>query len=942
MAPTSPAERFAAARRRASARHLRDFAATYPFGLDDFQRRACEALEEGAGVLVAAPTGAGKTVVGEFAVHLALESGRKCFYTTPVKALSNQKFADLVARHGAGTIGLLTGDTVVNGDADVVVMTTEVLRNMLYAESPALEGLGYVVMDEVHYLADRSRGAVWEEVILTLPHEVRLVSLSATVSNTEEFGAWLQQVRGETVVVVEEHRPVPLFQHVLVGRRLVDLFAESDGRRVLDPDLVRLRREATRAASARGGGHGGPGRGGGRVRRGRRPGGRGSPAAGGTPARGRASVDLRPVPDPASRPETVELLDRADLLPAVLFVFSRAGCDGAVRQCLDAGVRLSDASDREVVHEVVARRTAGLSASDRRALRLPELVDGWERGVAAHHAGLLPAFKEVVEELFLRGAVKAVFATETLALGVNMPARAVVLERLVKWDGSGHADVTPGEYTQLTGRAGRRGIDLEGHAVVLWQPPGFDPEHVAGLASTRTYALRSSFSASYNTCVNVVDRRGRAAGRALLEESFAQFQADRRARGAVARVEDGAAALASYREAARCHLGDAAEYAALRRRLSVREAELSRAGGAARRAAVAQAAAVLRPGDVLPLSGRRGGLAAVVATDGTDRGVDALLVVTEDRWGGRVSVADLQDATPVGRVAVPRGASVRDARVRREVADRLRASGLGRRTSGPSGAGGAATDDALVADLRRRLRAHPVHGCDDREAHVRWLDRARVLEEETSGRRRAVERRTGSVARTFDRVCQVLDRLGYLDADRVTDDGRRLARVWSEADLLVAECLRAGTWRGLAPADLAAVVSSCVYTARRDTGDAVPRVPAGARAALEGTEDVAAGLRDVERDAGVALTPVPDPGFALAVHRWASGGDLADVLAATGDRFSAGDVVRWARQVLDLLGQVAAADTGEVSRTARAAADAVRRGVVAPPLPSTAPAQPAA
>ncbi|MGE0221048.1 DEAD/DEAH box helicase, partial [Mycolicibacterium sp.] len=225
---------------------LDEFAAALPFAMDGFQRRGCEALVQGHGVLVCAPTGAGKTVVGEFAVHLALAAGRKCFYTTPIKALSNQKHNDLVRRYGPERIGLLTGDQSINGDADVVVMTTEVLRNMLYADSPALHGLSYVVMDEVHFLADRMRGAVWEEVILHLPEEVRLVSLSATVSNAEEFGGWIQTVRGDTTVVVDEHRPVPLWQHVMVGKRLLDLFdyrgsgpAKAGRDLLVDPELVR-------------------------------------------------------------------------------------------------------------------------------------------------------------------------------------------------------------------------------------------------------------------------------------------------------------------------------------------------------------------------------------------------------------------------------------------------------------------------------------------------------------------------------------------------------------------------------------------------------------------------------------------------------------------------------------------------------------------------------
>ena len=894
----SPAERYAAFRRSQTGPALTEFESGYPFGLDAFQRTACTALEQGRGVLVAAPTGAGKTVVGEFAVHLALREGRKCFYTTPIKALSNQKFNDLVARYGADRVGLLTGDNAVNGDADVVVMTTEVLRNMLYADltggSDRLRGLAHVVMDEVHYLADRERGAVWEEVIIHLPEGVQVTSLSATVSNAEEFGEWLGTVRGDTEVVVEEHRPVPLWQHVLVGTRLYDLF---EGERV-NPALERLSRDEGRFPA-----------------RGRA--GRGAPAG-----------PRRPV---VSRPDVLTRLDAQGLLPAITFLFSRAGCAAAVEQCLRSGLRLNSAEESEQVRRLVEKRTSSIPREDLRVLGYWDWLEGLQRGIAAHHAGMLPTFKEVVEELFVEGLVKAVFATETLALGINMPARSVVLEKLTKWNGETHADVTPGEYTQLTGRAGRRGIDVEGHAVVLWQP-GTDPRQVAGLASTRTYPLRSSFRPSYNMAVNLVGSLGREAARTLLESSFAQFQADASVVGIARQITRNLDGLEGYRESMTCHLGDVQEYARLRTELKRREQDLAQHGAVQRRAAAAASLEQLRPGDVIRVpTGRRSGL-AVVVDPGVGSGDAHPLVVTEDRWGGRLSSADFPAAVePVGRLKLPKHLNVRSPQARRDLASSLRdldvpdAGRPGRRRS-------AAADDERLADLRAALRRHPVHGCDDREAHLRWAERWHRLRGETDALERRVAGKTSSIARTFDRVCAVLDALGYLSGDEVTAGGRSLARVYSESDLLAVESMRTGLWDDLSPAELAAVASALVYSARR--ADESPVVPPVLQGVLKEMDRLWRELSRAESEAGVDFLRRPDAGFTWALWRWAGGATLEQVLSDDPD-LTAGDFVRWCKQVVDLLGQIAlvAEDLSprgdELRRSTRRAIEAVRRGVVA-------------
>ncbi|HLZ37549.1 MAG TPA: DEAD/DEAH box helicase [Mycobacteriales bacterium] len=901
---SSPAERYAAYRRRQAElpRELRAFAARYPFPLDPFQVEACQALEAGNGVLVAAPTGAGKTVVGEFAVHLALAMGQKCFYTTPIKALSNQKYGDLVDRYGETTVGLLTGDNTINGEAPVVVMTTEVLRNMLYAGSGTLRGLGYVVMDEVHYLADRFRGAVWEEVIIHLPDSVRLVSLSATVSNAEEFADWLITVRGHTKVVVEEHRPVPLWQHVLVGGRLYDLFVEEADRRQVNLELLRLARDESRFERT---GERRP------ERRARRP---------------------RRI-WPPSRPEVIERLDAAGLLPAIVFIFSRQGCDVAVEQCLYAGLRLNTAPEAARVRAIVGERTATLPDEDLAVLGYAEFLEGLCRGIAAHHAGMLPTFKEVVEELFAAGLVKAVFATETLALGINMPARSVVLEKLTKWNGEAHTDVTPGEYTQLTGRAGRRGIDVEGHAVVLWQP-GLDPLALAGLASTRTYPLRSSFRPSYNMAVNLVGQFGGERARTLLESSFAQFQADRAVVDLARQLKRNEEALEGYREALRCHLGDFEQYAALRRALSDREAALARETAASRKAAAAESLERLRPGDVIRVpAGRRAGL-AVVLDPGVAAGPEGArpVVLTADRQVKRLSVVDFPvPVEAVERVRIPRAFNPRSPAHRRDLASSLRnadvADDAGRRRRQPS----AAADDQEVARLRAALRAHPCHGCADREEHARWAERFWRLRRETDALERRVNNRTNTIARTFDRVCRLLESLGYLAGDEVLPPGRQLARLYTELDLLAAESLRAGLWDGLSPAELAACVSALVYEARQpDDPETTPKLPPGrTREALAAMVRLWGDLDALEKEHGLSFLREPDLGFAWAAWRWASGHRLEAVLADCG--LPPGDFVRWTKQLLDLLGQLAdaAPDGGPLRGTARAAGDALKRGVVA-------------
>ncbi|MDA8439583.1 MAG: DEAD/DEAH box helicase [Propionibacterium sp.] len=921
-----------------------DFVAGYDFPLDPYQVEACRHVRDGRGVLVAAPTGAGKTVVGEFAVWAAVHSGRKCFYTTPIKALSNQKYHDLVERYGADRVGLLTGDSSVNGEAQIVVMTTEVLRNMIYAGSHTLANLGYVVMDEVHYLADRFRGAVWEEVIIGLASDVQLVCLSATVSNAEEFGEWLDEVRGDVRVVVSERRPVPLFQHVLAGRELVDLFeGEAPTARALpsetpppvNPHLMRLASRESRLLrdSSR--------RPRGRSGKGNQAVAYGSGRYGGASSRGhqeRAGEELGT--RPASRAQMIEQLERARLLPAIVFVFSRQGCDGAVGQVVGSRLRLTTRGEAEQLQAIADRHLGGLSAADHDVLDLDRFRDALGRGVAAHHAGVLPACKAVVEEAFAAGLLKVVFATETLALGINMPARTVVIEKLVKYNGETHADITPGEYTQLTGRAGRRGIDVEGHAVVVWQP-GMDPRAVAGLASRRTYPLRSSFAPTYNMAVNLVSRVGRHQARRLLEQSFAQFQTDRSVVGLARTVDRNSEAIRQYLEAAACDRGDFAEYARLREEANQLEAEAARLRRADRRAEAFDALTRLEPGDIVHVpAGRHHGWAAVIDVGHGQE--PHPFVVTEGREFVRLTL----DAFPVpvsavGRLRIPHKFDPRQSAARKALAASLLAKlealdpTVLRPDKGPTDA--ELTDQ--IAEVRARIRAHPCHDCPDRESHARFAERAMRLERETTQTAAKAQARTNTIATRFDRLCGVLESLGYLEkVDQeehgpggeliVTQPGRTLSRIYSVLDLVTAECVRDGVFDGLTHPQLAAVISSLVYESRRTDAGKPARMPdRGSEQAQQRLRDTWRRVGLVERDFRVERAPAPDIGFAEAAYGWASGWTLAGVLEHSG--LSAGDFVRWVRQVVDFAGQIAdAVGPGDLRRTAREVVVAMRRGVI--------------
>jgi ATP-dependent RNA helicase HelY len=860
------------------------FEASIGFPLDDFQRRALDALDAGRSVLVAAPTGSGKTIVAEYAIARALARGGKSFYTTPLKALSNQKFGDLVRIHGRDLVGLLTGDNSVNGDAPLVVMTTEVLRNMIYAASPALDGLDSVVLDEVHYLQDRHRGAVWEEVIVHLPPEIDLVCLSATVSNAEEFAAWIETVRGATTHVIEEHRPVELRHRYLVGERDVDAlhllptFVGRGDDLAPNPEAARLDR---------------------RVGRGPNP---------------RPSRRLRT----PGRSEVVELLAAEDLLPAIVFVFSRKGCDQSVEQCMVTGLRLTTPDERVEIRRIAEAHVRGLSDSDLAVLGYDRWLAGLESGLAAHHAGLVPPMKEAVEEAFAAGLAKVVFATETLALGINMPARSVVIEKLSKFTGEHHELLTPGEYTQLTGRAGRRGIDAVGYAVVLWSP--WVPfEQVAGLASRRTDALRSSFRPTYNMTVNLVGRYSAEQAHHLLNLSFAQFHVDRDVVVLERELARAGVQLDEQRALARSEFGDVEEY---RRLLDSLGAE-RRGAGAGRR--ISKAMEVLSPGDVLWVRGPAGKV--VVLALETRRDSIRVLALGSSRHLVRLAPGDF-DTPPVavGRVELPQPYAPRSRVFQRTVLEALRRTKV-RRPPRRIAAGGSSRIDELEAEIA----SHPVDRDPERDARVRASGIVVRLERDRARLEGRVRARSDSLARQLDRVRRILESWGYLDGWSLTSAGSILARLYAETDLLLAESLRDGLFDRLEPPEMASLVSCFTYERRGSDGAPPPPPPRWP------TSKVAQRARRIDRlrralasdeaEAGLPETRSPDPGFTPYAYEWAMGDDLGRVL--DDDELTGGDFVRHIKQCIDLLRQIAeVAPESETRATARAAVDACHRGVV--------------
>ncbi len=873
--------------------------------LDPFQVDACRALGRGRDVLVSAPTGSGKTVVAHYAVELALATEKRCVYTAPIKALSNQKYNELAARLGEETVGLLTGDVTINRDAAILVVTTEVLRNMLFQNSPDIPDFGYVVLDEVHYLADRERGPVWEEIILSLPPHIRLVSLSATVANTEEFVSWMRSVRGNTELIVSTVRPVPLEQHVAIGRKIYPLYGPGG-----DPSSVLTGAMRKNEGGAR---------------------------------------DRSPRLSDADRHRIITMLERRDMLPAIEFIFSRKGCDLAATALQKNDVWLTSTAEQKEIRRHVAQVRNTLSESDRRAVRFETSANFLLRGFGVHHAGILPALKSLTEKLMELGLLRIVYATGTLALGIDMPVRSVVVEDLRRWDGDGFVDLTATEYTQLIGRAGRRGKDKVGHAVVVGNPE-LDVWALADLGSGRVEPLLSAFQPSYNTVVNLLAERSYGEARTLMGASFAQYQRNSDLGEVEARTARVRRRIATEEKRLTCERGDIVEYLRLRNTAGRAAKSARKAAKRAYRQRIAETFAEARTG-VLYAFARGGELeyGVVLSVDPS-----RLRVIN---WYGEVTWlredALSSELRELGPFQMPTGRSLRDRAVREQVADEILDEVDERVELG--------IDRDLLDSWSRfaqpreqEFAYHPCNACPDLEQHTHDAEILLSLDSRLRELREKASSFTDSVGREFDRTANVLLELGILqrrdEAGQGTGDGADtgdhlesaastvgnpvidagvrlgpgasiLRHLHLESDLLLYECLaqlQEGELDGPAMAGWASM-----FLGDDRLGSYAPtwgQLPNLARRARRSAEY----LQGVEFRHEIARTGEVTPGCADVFAAWCLGASLEDCLRMS--RMVAGDFITAARRVIDLLGQIVAAGEGTwISGVAHEARDKMRR-----------------
>jgi superfamily II RNA helicase len=851
-----------------SADQLREI---FPFALDGFQLQAVDALNAGKSVVVCAPTGSGKTLIGEYAIHRALRQQGRVFYTTPLKALSNQKYRDFRAEFGEENVGLLTGDISINRDAPIVVMTTEIFRNMLYGTrigevGTSMVGVEAVVLDECHYMNDKQRGTVWEESIIYCPPHIQLVALSATVANSQQLTDWISAVHGATELIYSTFRPVPLEFHFASPKGIVPL---------LDPNNAKLNPK---------------------LKSNRPPG-------------SRKSEDV-----PSNGFVVTKLAER-DMLPAIFFIFSRRGCDKAVTEM--ANIKLVNESEtarlKSRIDEFLAKNPEAARAGQ---------VEPLYQGIAAHHAGILPAWKVLVEELFTQGLIKVVFATETLAAGINMPARTTVVSSLSKRTDQGHRLLTASEFLQMSGRAGRRGKDVVGYVVTV-QTRFEGAKEAAYLATSAPDPLVSQFTPTYGMVLNLLQTHNLEEARELVERSFGQFTSSLHLQPQQQGINDIQQELTTLQESLG-HIdgGVLADYETCHSQLKLDQNQLKNLQLYLEQTQSAQVSKQLPkaiPGTILSLKGKHvpvaTPIAAVLVSKIAGSGHSPALVCLgqDNRW----YVVNHQDVVAVhkhwseytGRKRVPPVVSLfppEDMPLKPGQIRKGRDFTVEIAQSIPDGEPPVTEELTaqmqVVAALKTKLENHPVWEWGNPPVLLKRYRRQAVLEQEIKEREDKLQTQLARHWQEFLNLIEVLRQVNGLQGVLPTQIGEAAAAIRGDNELWIALALLSGYLDPLDPHHLAAVICALVSETPRsdswtnyDPADEVVMT-------LSGLRNTRRQLFQVQRRYLVALPVWMEYEMVGIVEQWALGIPWPELCSNT--NLDEGDIVRMLRRTVDLLSQI--------------------------------------
>src|SRR5579883_1071395 len=853
-----------------------DLKTLFPFELDDFQQQAITSLEAGRSVVVCAPTGSGKTLIGEYAIHRALKRGRRVFYTTPLKALSNQKLRDFRELFGVEQVGLLTGDVSVNREAPILVMTTEIFRNMLYGTpigevGTSMTGVEAVVLDECHYMNDRQRGTVWEESIIYCPPEIQLVALSATVANSDQLTDWIHRVHGPTDLIYSDFRPVPLEFHFCNPKGLFPLLDDSQKR--INPRL-------------------------------KLKGGKGAKSGGNKRGPRQESPNLAFV---------LSQLRQNDMLPAIYFIFSRRGCDQAVTAVSDLAVSLVNEAEaaalRTQVDDFLARNPEAGRAGQ---------VEPLYRGIAAHHAGILPAWKVLVEDLFQQGLIKVVFATETLAAGINMPARTTVISTLSKRTDTGHRLLNASEFLQMAGRAGRRGMDERGHVVTL-QTPFEGAKEAAYLATSKPDPLVSQFTPSYGMVLNLLQTHTLEEAKELLERSFGQYLANLHLRPQYEYIAELQTQLAQLQaQVTAVNEAEIANYEKLWQRLRIERKLLKTLQEQAQDARQEELAMMLGfavSGTLLSLKAKNITLTAPITAvlvekiSGPNQTPYLVCLGKDNRWYVATAgdVVDLYaelprvdlppDLLPPTEMSIKSGQSRLGDEKTAAIAEQIPDPGESVRM--PSEV---IEQLARVTDIAEQLEAHPLYNSGNVATIFKSKTRTAELEAEIQHLQAQVEQQSQRHWEEFLNLIEILQRFECLDNLMPTELGQMTAAIRGENELWLGLSLASGELDNLDPHHLAAAAAALVTETPRPDSRVNYELSDEVVEALTKLRGIRRQMFQLQRRYNVALPIWLEFELIALVEQWALGAEWVELCENTS--LDEGDVVRILRRTLDLLSQI--------------------------------------